>query len=125
MNASEVHSLIDGYNAAWNDQDLERICSMHAEAIVFHNHTAGDAVEGAGAVHDHIAGIFSRWPDMAFRTRRLYSGHDFATCEWTATATASDGRRLEWDGVDVFPIVDGRIARKDVYSSSGSPRELN
>ena len=29
-----------------------------------------------------------------------------------------DGRELEWDGVDVFPIAaDGRIARKDIYST--------
>ena len=30
----------------------------------------------------------------------------------------------EWDGVDVFPIRDGKIARKDAYSSSHRPREL-
>ena len=24
--------------------------------------------------------------------------------EWTATATHPDGSRLEWDGVDVFPL---------------------
>jgi ketosteroid isomerase-like protein len=44
--------------------------------------------------------------------------------EWTASATTPDGRRLEWDGVDVFPIRDGLIARKDVYSTSHIPRVL-
>lgn len=29
----------------------------------------------------------------------------------------------EWDGVDVFPLRDGLILRKDVYSSSHRPRE--
>lgn len=30
-----------------------------------------------------------------------------------------------WDGVDIFPLTaDGRIARKDIYSSSGTPRVL-
>jgi hypothetical protein len=54
----------------------------------------------------------------------LRCGEDFAVSEWTARAThADDGRRLEWDGVDIFPITaDGRIARKDVYSTSGTPR---
>lgn len=44
--------------------------------------------------------------------------------EWTARAThPDDGRRLEWDGLDIFPITaDGSIARKDVYSTSGTPR---
>ena len=36
-----------------------------------------------------------------------------------------EGRRLEWDGVDVFPFEDGLIARKDVYSSSHRPRVLS
>ena len=39
-------------------------------------------------------------------------------------ATLPDGRRVEWDGIDVFPMRDGLIARKDVYSTSGSPRVL-
>ena len=42
--------------------------------------------------------------------------------EWTATATRADGAVIEWDGVDVFPLRDGKIARKDVYSSSHAPR---
>jgi ketosteroid isomerase-like protein len=125
VDSAEVERLIEHYNAAWNRQDLEEISSMHSTAIVFHNHTADEAVEGAEAVREHIAGIFSRWPDMAFRARRLYVRDDFAACEWTAKATASDGRVLEWDGVDLFPIEDGRIARKDVYSTSGTPRVLS
>jgi ketosteroid isomerase-like protein len=61
---------------------------------------------------------------MRFRGRRLYVAADFAVSEWTATATRGDGTRIEWDGVDVFPVRDGLIARKDVYSTSHSPRVL-
>lgn len=119
---AETQRLIERYNRAWNEQDLETIAGMHAPEIVFHNHTAGERVEGAAAVREHIAGIFERWPDLRFRTRRLYVAGDFATCEWTASATRPDGARIEWDGVDVFPIANGLIARKDVYSSSHAPR---
>jgi hypothetical protein len=45
--------------------------------------------------------------------------------EWTASASTGDGRKLEWDGIDVFPIEDGKIKRKDVYSASGAARELS
>jgi ketosteroid isomerase-like protein len=75
-------------------------------------------------VRTHIAGIFERWPDMRFSSRRLYLSDDWCTSEWTARATAPDGRRLEWDGVDVMPIRDGAIARKDVYSTSHIAREV-
>jgi steroid delta-isomerase-like uncharacterized protein len=116
--------LIERYNAAWNAQDVDAIAALHSDDVVFQNHTAGECVEGAAAVAEHIAAIFARYPDMRFSGRRLYLGHDFAVSEWTATATLPDGRRAEWDGVDVFPIRDGLIARKDVYSSSGTPRIL-
>jgi uncharacterized protein (TIGR02246 family) len=122
--SSELAQVIERYNQAWNDQDLDTIASLHTADVVFENHTAGERVEGAQAVRDHIAGIFSRWPDMRFTGRSLYVGEDFVACEWTATATRADGTRIEWDGVDLFPFRDGLIARKDVYSTSHAARVL-
>ena len=120
--SSDVRTLIERYNAAWNAHDVDAIVSMHAPGMVFENHTAAERAEG-DAVRDHIATIFRNAPDLAFTTRALHVGGDFAVCEWTATATR-DGRRVEWDGVDVFPLRDGLIARKDVYSASHRPREV-
>ncbi len=113
----DVRELIERYNAAWNAQDIDTIHALHDPAIVFHNHTADERAEGADAVREHIARIFANNPELRFSTRTLSCGDDFAVCEWTASVP---GR--EWDGVDVFPIRDGRIARKDVYSSSHRPR---
>jgi ketosteroid isomerase-like protein len=117
-----VRALIDAYNDAWNRQDLDALCAFHHPAIVFENHTAGERAEGAEAVRAHIGGIFERWPSLRFRGRRLYATPGLAVSEWTATATRPDGVAIEWDGVDVFPIRDGLILRKDVYSSSHAPR---
>jgi ketosteroid isomerase-like protein len=120
-----TRALIDAYNEAWNRQDLDGLCACHADGIVFENHTAGERVEGAAEVREHIGGIFERWPTLRFRGRRLYVADGFAVSEWTATATRPDGVEIEWDGVDVFPLEGGRIARKDVYSSSHAPRVLS
>jgi ketosteroid isomerase-like protein len=111
-----VRELIFSYNDAWNAHDLDAICALHAPGMVFENHTAGERAEG-DAVREHIAGIFAAYPDLAFTTRELRVGDGFAVCEWTART----GDR-EWDGVDVFPLRDGLIARKDVYSASHRPR---
>jgi uncharacterized protein (TIGR02246 family) len=117
-----IRDLIDGYNDAWNRQDLEAVMSMHTNDTVFENHTAGERAEGKDAVRAHIGGIFERNPTLRFSGRRLYVADDFAVSEWTATVQRDDGTTAEWDGVDVFPIRDGKIARKDVYSSSHAPR---
>ena len=122
---SDLLALIAAYDDAWNRQDVEAISSMHAPDVVFHNHTAGERVEGREAVAAHIAGIFARWPTLRFSGRGQRAGEDFVVSEWTASAThPDDGRTLEWDGIDVFPFRDGLIARKDVYSSSATPRVL-
>lgn len=123
---SDTRSLIERHDAGWSAQDLDAVMSCYSDEIVFHNHTAAeDAVVGAAAVRAHLAGIFDRWPDMAFSSRRLYVTDEVCTSEWTANATTADGRRIEWDGVDVMPIKDGVITRKDVYSTSHVPRSLD
>ena len=100
--AAELERTIERYNDAWNAQDVDAIVALHAPGMVFEN-----------------------WPDLTFRGRRLYARDGLVVSEWTATATHQDGRRLEWDGVDVFPFEDGLILRKDVYSSSHRPRVLS
>jgi ketosteroid isomerase-like protein len=119
----DLERTIERYNDAWNAHDVDAIVAAHAPGMVFENHTAGERVEGA-EVGPHIARIFENWPDLAFRGRRLYTGDGVVVSEWTATATDREGRRLEWDGVDIFPFENGKIARKDVYSTSHRPRVL-
>jgi ketosteroid isomerase-like protein len=120
---AELEETIARYNDAWNAHDLDAITAFHAPGMVFANHTAGETVEG-DEVRGHIGRIFARWPDLAFTGRRLYVRDGLVVSEWTATATDGEGRRLEWDGIDVFPFENGLILRKDVYSSSHRPRVL-
>ena len=89
VDAATGHPLlevIDRYNDAWNAHDVEAIMRLHAPDMVFENHTAGERAEGE-AVREHVAGIFAAWPDLTFRTRRLYVREDLVVQEWTASAT--------------------------------------
>ena len=119
----DLAAFIDRYDHAWNEQDVDTIMSMHTPDMVFENHTRSVRVEGP-AVRELLEATFAQQPDMRFNGRRRYVGDDFVVSEWTATATDDRGRSIEWDGIDVFPFRDGRIARKDVYSSSHDPRVL-
>ncbi|MDP9256827.1 MAG: nuclear transport factor 2 family protein [Actinomycetota bacterium] len=125
MHREDVRGLIARHDAAWNAQDLDMIMACYTPDIMFTNYNAGESASGAAAVREHLAAIFAGWPDLSFSGRRLNVCDEFAVSEWTATATHADGRRLEWDGVDVFPIVDGLIARKDVYTTAHAARVLS
>ena len=128
---TDLETLIDRYNQAWNAHDVDAIMAMHAPDMVFENHTAGERAEGE-AVREHVAAIFDSWPDITFETRRLYVRDDLIVQEWTASATHSrsmrrgdlvaeaSGKAVRWDGMDIIPVRDGLITRKDVYSDSVS-----
>jgi steroid delta-isomerase-like uncharacterized protein len=118
--AEELREKIERYNDAWNRHDVDSIVALHAPDFVFHNWTANEQVEG-DAVRDHIARIFRNTPSLRFTGRRLYARDGLVVSEWTAHAER-DGKQVEWDGIDVFPFENGLIKRKDVYSSSHSPR---
>jgi steroid delta-isomerase-like uncharacterized protein len=128
LDGAELQRFIDDYNAAWNDHDVDAIVEMHTPDSVFENHTTGDVNVGKESIGNAIRGIFSVFPDLAFETRRQYIRDDLVVQEWTARGTHQGrmmrsgleveptGRSVEYRGMDVIPIEDGKVARKDVYS---------
>jgi steroid delta-isomerase-like uncharacterized protein len=128
VNGPELQDFIDRYNAAWNGHDVESIVEMHTDDSVFENHTTGDLNVGREAIGTAIRGIFTVFPDLEFETRRQYLREDLVVQEWTARGThlgtmsragievEPTGKPVEYRGMDVIPIEDGLVARKDVYS---------
>jgi ketosteroid isomerase-like protein len=125
MSEAEVKTLFDRYRAGWFAHDVDAIMAVVGDDIVFHNVTTAERVEGAAAFRAHVAGIHERWPDLAFEEHAAYIAVDAGFAEWTARGTAPDGRRLEWDGLDVINCRGGLIVRNAVYSTSNAPRVLD
>jgi len=128
LNGAELQEFIDRYNTAWNEHDVDAILGMHAEDSVFENHTTGDLNIGKDAIGNAIRGIFTVFPDLTFETRRQYIRDGLVVQEWTARGThlgkmsraglevEPTGNTVEYRGMDVIPLEDGKVARKDVYS---------
>jgi steroid delta-isomerase-like uncharacterized protein len=128
LNGTELQQFIDRYNQAWNEHDVDAIVEMHTPDSVFENHTTGDVNVGREAIGTAIHGIFTVFPDLRFETRRAYIRDDLVVQEWTARGThlgkmnraglevEPTGKSVEYRGMDVIPIENGLVARKDVYS---------
>ena len=104
---------------------MDAILALVTADFVFENMTAGERVEGIDTVRCHMASIHSRWPDMRFgeRDEGIMCGDHHAVAEWTAPATHTDtGELIEWDGLDLIQVRDGRICRNAVYSSAHRAR---
>jgi steroid delta-isomerase-like uncharacterized protein len=115
------------YRDAFFARDIDAIMALVTPDFVFENVTGGERIEGAEAARAHIAAIFARWPDLRFEEPHggLRAGEDHVTAEWTARGTHPDsGRVLEWDGIDLILIRDGRICRNAVYSSARAARDV-
>jgi len=124
VSENDVKRLVDRYRAGWFGHDLEAIMATISDDVVFHNVTAGEHVVGAEAFRAHVALIHENWPDLRFQEHALYLSAHTGVAEWTARATAADGRQLEWDGLDVINCRNGLITRNAVYSSGHAPRVL-
>ena len=130
MDGAELQEFIDRYNDAWNAHDVDAIVAMHTDDSVFENHVTGDVNTGREQIGEAIRGIFAVFPDLEFEGRRQYIRDDLVVQEWTARGTHEGtmqragvevpptGKRVEYEGMDVIPIRDGLVARKDVYSDS-------
>jgi ketosteroid isomerase-like protein len=120
----DVARLFERYRDAWFGRDLATIMAAVAPDVVLHQVTSGERVEGADALREYVARAFERWPELRFTEHRLHTGDDFAVSEWTVTATQEDGRRVEWDGVDVVSFREGLVVRDAAYSSGRAPRSV-
>jgi len=130
VDGAELQEFIDRYNAAWNDHDVDAIVSMHTDDSVFENHVTGDVNVGREQIGKAISSIFAVFPDLSFESRRSYIRDDLVVQEWTARGTQEGpmtrsgieipptGKTVEYKGMDVIPIREGMVARKDVYSDS-------
>ena len=87
---------------------------MHTEDSVFYQHGNGLPAVGRERVREVIAELFAQVPDLRFENRRAYAGDGHLVSEYEVSGTV-DGRSFACDGVDVFLLRDGLIARKDSY----------
>ena len=125
--AASALELATAYRDAFFARDVDAIIALVTPDFTFENVTGGERIEGAEAARRHIAALHARWPDLTFEEPRggIIAGADHAVAEWTARATHPDtGRRVEWDGIDLIQVRDGRIRRNAVYSSAHRARVL-
>jgi ketosteroid isomerase-like protein len=112
--SAEVQDLAVRYGAAWADRDVNAITAMHTDDTVYHLHGGGEPAIGLAATQEAFAAALTQWPDLSFERTQVYLGERHFVSQYRMSATA-EGRRIVCDGVDVFAVEGGKIARKDTY----------
>jgi len=112
--SAEVQDLAVRYGAAWGDRDVDAVTAMHTEDTVYHLHGGGEPAVGRAATREAFAAALAQWPDLSFERTQVYVGDQHFVSQYRMSATA-EGRQIVCDGVDVFAVNGGKIARKDTY----------
>ena len=106
------------YRDMWNRWDLDAADEIvHAE-ISFRG-SLGATMTGVGAVKDYIRSVQAAFPDFHNRIDELVGEANVVVARLTYTGThrgsifgfAPTGRRIEYAGVAMFTLRDGRIVR--------------
>jgi len=113
--SAEIQDLAVRYGTAWAARDLDAIMAMHTDDTVFHLHGGGEPAVGGAATREAFAAALAEWPDIRFDRKRVHIGAEHFVSEYEMSATTAEGQLLVCDGVDVFALEDGRVARKDSY----------
>jgi ketosteroid isomerase-like protein len=112
--SAAVQDLAARYGAAWAGHDLDAIMAMHTDDTVYHLHGGGAPAVGQAATRAALSAAMTQWPDLHFERKRVHFGEGHFVSEYEMSAS-KDGQRIVCDGVDVFTVEGGRVARKDTY----------
>lgn len=123
---------------AWNDHDAAAIADLVTEDVVWEDPALVVPARGVAAVQEFMRGGWRGFPDLRFdetdRPHRTASG-DQVAWRWRMRGMmagpldppgfAPTGREMEIEGVDLWTMRDGRIARyRAFYDMNEVGRQL-
>lgn len=111
---------LDAFAQAWNRHDIDALMSFMAEDCVFHasvgTEACGTRYLGRAAVRAGFMKAWADFPDAQWTRARHFVAGRRGVSEWTFVGTrASDGKRVEVDGGDLFTFQGDKIRVKDSW----------
>ncbi|MEA2480495.1 MAG: hypothetical protein QOJ07_2417 [Thermoleophilaceae bacterium] len=134
----DIERLAERYVAAWNGCDVDAMAQLLTDDIVWEDPALPEAAVGIPAVQEFMRTSFRAFPDLHFtepEPRQMAANGDLIYWSWSMTGThrgpieppgfAATGKRMAVDGVDLWTMRDGRIARyRAFYDMAGLAQQL-
>jgi ketosteroid isomerase-like protein len=108
---------IQRFNDAFNRHDVDAVMALMTDDCVFDSTRPppdGDRVQGQAAVRAFWEGMFHRSPQARFETEELVGMGQRGVVRWVYH-WIRDGQAGHVRGIDLFRVVDGRVAEKLSY----------
>ena len=115
----ETLTTIERFNEAFNRHDVDTIMSLMTEDCVFENTSPGpdgSRYQGAQAVRAFWEGFFKDSPQAHFDYEDVFANGDRAVVRWLYRwGPDTENAPGHIRGVDVFRVINGRVAEKLSY----------
>jgi steroid delta-isomerase-like uncharacterized protein len=133
-----IREFADSYASAWNRCDTEAMAGLVTEDIVWEDPALPEPAVGVHAVQEFMRSSLRAFPDLCFGEPdppALAVNGDVVMWAWNMSGTnlgpldppgfAPTGRSIRIDGVDLWTMRDGRIARyRAFYDMNELARQL-
>ncbi len=123
MQDKEMLELIARFRKAYGAADREGLASVITDDFEWRQHKGDAATDGpAGRVIKGLDGLLAElawrkknWHNVVYRDLVERSAGDVILQMFTVSGTDENGRDFHVSAVDVYPVRDGQISRKDTY----------
>ncbi|HEX6619773.1 MAG TPA: ester cyclase [Solirubrobacteraceae bacterium] len=136
--ALDLDTFCARYLAAWNDHDPGAMGDLITEDIVWEDPALPGPARGVAAVQEFMRGSWVAFPDLRFDetdSPHCTAAGDQVAWRWRMRGTmsgpleppgfAATGRSMEVEGVDLWTMREGRIARyRAFYDLNDLARQL-
>ena len=112
--------LVRAYTqTVFNEHRTDRASEFFAPDVKWHGGTLG-TVDGADNVAAVVSGFIAALPDLAASEQSIVAEGDTVAVRYVVEAThqgdllgiPATGRRVRWDAVDVYRVVNGNISEE-------------
>lgn len=112
---SDADAFIEALRRLEDDADAEPLVELFADDAVCDNVAAARGLRGRSGARQFWSQDRALFGEVHSEFRNVIVGEDRVALEWTRTGTARDGDPVEFDGVSVLELSDGRIVRFKAY----------
>ncbi|MCO4238111.1 nuclear transport factor 2 family protein [Pseudarthrobacter raffinosi] len=101
LSLHDLEAAVDCFDRAYIDQAPAR---------------RGESVQGQDAVRRNLEKLLRDLPDLTAKIVRTVSDGDEVWMEWGLQGTRRDGTVMEFVGVNIFQVLDGRFRAGRIYT---------
>ncbi len=115
MSNTLAERFIEALNVLESNRDAEPITALFADNAEIGNVLAPDKFHGAAGARHFWTKYRDTFEILRSTFRNTIVQSDRIALEWNTQGASTEGNRVEYDGVSILEIADGRIDRFRAY----------